>query len=150
MDVSYLPYDFVVYKEFFFTICVFFLSTIKKCRFSFNSTSAWIYKDLIRYTRHTLSNVPWLAGVDNISIQINFLLFNHLHRPRTLFLWHCCRLSSVSSAGKTSIVEYLAARLGHRCVRINNHEHTDIQEYTGTYAADGNGKLSFQEVSLLV
>ncbi|CAM9585359.1 unnamed protein product, partial [Laminaria digitata] len=56
-------------------------------------------------------------------------------------LFVCC----VSSAGKTSIVEYLAARLGHRCVRINNHEHTDIQEYTGTYAADGNGKLSFQE-----
>ncbi|CAB1097866.1 unnamed protein product [Ectocarpus sp. CCAP 1310/34] len=49
------------------------------------------------------------------------------------------------SAGKTSIVEYLAARLGHRCVRINNHEHTDIQEYTGSYAADGNGKLAFQE-----
>ena len=56
----------------------------------------------------------------------------------------------ISSAGKTSIVEYLAAKLGHRCVRINNHEHTDIQEYTGTYAADGNGKLSFQEVSLFV
>ncbi|CAN0109706.1 unnamed protein product [Ectocarpus sp. 6 AP-2014] len=54
-------------------------------------------------------------------------------------------LQGPTSAGKTSIVEYLAARLGHRCVRINNHEHTDIQEYTGSYAADGNGKLAFQE-----
>ena len=54
-----------------------------------------------------------------------------------------------SSAGKTSIVGYLAARLGHRCVRINNHEHTDIQEYTGSYAADSNGKLAFREVSFL-
>ena len=54
------------------------------------------------------------------------------------------------SAGKTSIVEYLAARLGHRCVRINNHEHTDIQEYLGSYVPDSNagghgGKLVFQE-----
>ncbi|CAM9377533.1 unnamed protein product, partial [Scytosiphon promiscuus] len=54
-------------------------------------------------------------------------------------------LQGPTSAGKTSIVEYLAARLGHRCVRINNHEHTDIQEYTGSYAADGSGKLAFQE-----
>lgn len=43
-------------------------------------------------------------------------------------------------------MEYLARRLGHRCVRINNHEHTDIQEYTGSYAADGSGKLAFKEV----
>ncbi|CAM9828778.1 unnamed protein product, partial [Discosporangium mesarthrocarpum] len=54
-------------------------------------------------------------------------------------------LQGPTSAGKTSAVEYLAARLGHRCVRINNHEHTDIQEYTGSYAADGHGKLAFKE-----
>ena len=54
-------------------------------------------------------------------------------------------LEGPTSAGKTTIVEYLAARCGHRCVRINNHEHTDIQEYTGSYAADSNGKISFQE-----
>ncbi|KAL7554496.1 hypothetical protein ACHAWF_017951, partial [Thalassiosira exigua] len=54
-------------------------------------------------------------------------------------------LEGPTSAGKTTLVEYLAARCGHRCVRINNHEHTDIQEYTGSYAADSNGKISFQE-----
>ena len=54
-------------------------------------------------------------------------------------------LEGPTSAGKTSLVEYLAKRIGHRCVRINNHEHTDIQEYTGSYAADSNGKISFQE-----
>ena len=54
-------------------------------------------------------------------------------------------LEGPTSAGKTSLVEYLAARCGHRCVRINNHEHTDIQEYTGSYAADSKGKISFQE-----
>ncbi|KAK4054525.1 AAA ATPase midasin [Microbotryomycetes sp. JL201] len=51
-----------------------------------------------------------------------------------------------TSAGKTSVVEYLAKRTGHRFVRINNHEHTDIQEYIGTYVSDpDSGKLVFQE-----
>lgn len=54
-------------------------------------------------------------------------------------------LEGPTSAGKTTLVEYLAARCGHKCVRINNHEHTDVQEYTGCYATDSNGKLVFQE-----
>jgi len=54
-------------------------------------------------------------------------------------------LEGPTSAGKTTMIEYLAARCGHRCVRINNHEHTDVQEYTGSYASDSNGKLCFQE-----
>ncbi|EAL18568.1 hypothetical protein CNBJ2090 [Cryptococcus deneoformans B-3501A] len=41
-----------------------------------------------------------------------------------------------TSAGKTSAVEFLARQTGHRFVRINNHEHTDIQEYLGTYVTD--------------
>ena len=54
-------------------------------------------------------------------------------------------LEGPTSAGKTTMIEYLAARCGHKCVRINNHEHTDIQEYTGSYSSDSNGKLCFQE-----
>ena len=54
-------------------------------------------------------------------------------------------LEGPTSAGKTSIIEYLAARCGHKCVRINNHEHTDVQEYTGSYTSDANGKLCFCE-----
>ncbi|KCV71764.1 hypothetical protein H696_01182 [Fonticula alba] len=50
-----------------------------------------------------------------------------------------------TSAGKTSMVEYLAARTGHRFVRINNHEHTDLQEYLGSYVADDQGRLAFRE-----
>ncbi|PWN30597.1 P-loop containing nucleoside triphosphate hydrolase protein, partial [Jaminaea rosea] len=51
-----------------------------------------------------------------------------------------------TSAGKTSSVEYLARRTGHRFVRINNHEHTDIQEYLGSYASDpDSGRLVFHE-----
>ncbi|GAX24956.1 midasin [Fistulifera solaris] len=54
-------------------------------------------------------------------------------------------LEGPTSAGKTTIVEYIAARCGHRVVRINNHEHTDIQEYTGGFTADANGSLTFQD-----
>ncbi|KAI8600925.1 P-loop containing nucleoside triphosphate hydrolase protein [Dissophora ornata] len=50
-----------------------------------------------------------------------------------------------TSAGKTSIIEYLANRLGHKFVRINNHEHTDLQEYIGTYISNSDGQLVFQE-----
>lgn len=54
-------------------------------------------------------------------------------------------LEGPTSAGKTTLVEYIAARCGHHVVRINNHEHTDVQEYTGGFAADSNGSLSFQD-----
>ncbi|KAF7308633.1 Midasin [Mycena chlorophos] len=51
-----------------------------------------------------------------------------------------------TSSGKTSSVEYLAKRTGHRFVRINNHEHTDIQEYIGSYVSDPKtGKLVFRD-----
>ncbi|KAG7342074.1 cobaltochelatase [Nitzschia inconspicua] len=54
-------------------------------------------------------------------------------------------LEGPTSSGKTTIVEYMGARCGHRVVRINNHEHTDVQEYTGTFASDRNGLLSFRD-----
>jgi midasin len=51
-----------------------------------------------------------------------------------------------TSSGKTSAIEYLARRTGHRFVRINNHEHTDIQEYLGTYVSDPiTGKFVFKD-----
>ncbi|KAL2271783.1 hypothetical protein VTJ83DRAFT_1154 [Remersonia thermophila] len=50
-----------------------------------------------------------------------------------------------TSAGKTSMIEYLANYTGNKFVRINNHEHTDLQEYLGTYVSDSDGKLRFQE-----
>ena len=51
-----------------------------------------------------------------------------------------------TSSGKTSSVEYLACRTGHRFIRINNHEHTDIQEYLGSYVSDPlTGKLIFKD-----
>ncbi|KAJ0116412.1 ATPase [Diaporthe amygdali] len=50
-----------------------------------------------------------------------------------------------TSAGKTSMIEYLAEYSGNKFVRINNHEHTDLQEYLGTYVSGSDGKLKFQE-----
>ncbi|KAJ9076840.1 AAA ATPase midasin [Entomophthora muscae] len=53
-----------------------------------------------------------------------------------------------TSSGKTSMVEYLANCTGHRFVRINNHEHTDLQEYVGSYVSK-DGRLQFQEGALV-
>jgi midasin len=51
-----------------------------------------------------------------------------------------------TSSGKTSSIEYLARRTGHRFTRINNHEHTDIQEYLGSYVTEPlTGKLVFKD-----
>ncbi|QDS74739.1 hypothetical protein FKW77_000992 [Venturia effusa] len=50
-----------------------------------------------------------------------------------------------TSSGKTSMIEHLAKISGNKFVRINNHEHTDLQEYLGTYMSGTNGKLYFQE-----
>jgi midasin len=43
------------------------------------------------------------------------------------------------------MIEYLAARTGHRCIRINNHEHTDTQEYIGGYTTTSEGLLEFRD-----
>uniref|UniRef100_A0A2P2MUR2 Midasin n=1 Tax=Rhizophora mucronata TaxID=61149 RepID=A0A2P2MUR2_RHIMU len=58
-------------------------------------------------------------------------------------------LQGPTSSGKTSLVQYLAARTGHEFVRINNHEHTDLQEYLGSYISDAYGKLIFHEGALV-
>jgi len=66
---------------------------------------------------------------------------------------HPILLQGPTSSGKTSLVEYLAQRTGHRFMRINNHEHTDLQEYLGSYVTDANGAsrfFGFVSVSVLV
>ncbi|KAF7997655.1 hypothetical protein HCN44_008828 [Aphidius gifuensis] len=54
-------------------------------------------------------------------------------------------LQGDTSVGKTSLITYIAKASGHICLRINNHEHTDLQEYVGNYVADESGKLIFKE-----
>lgn len=54
-------------------------------------------------------------------------------------------LQGPTSAGKTSTVQYLANITHNKVIRINNHMHTDIQEYLGSYVpdSDGGSKLVF-------
>lgn len=54
-------------------------------------------------------------------------------------------LQGETSVGKTSLVTWLARCSGNTCVRVNNHEHTDLQEYVGCYSADQTGQLVFRE-----
>lgn len=54
-------------------------------------------------------------------------------------------LQGETSVGKTSLITYLAQLTGNLCVRINNHEHTDLQEYVGCYGPNESGKLVFKE-----
>ena len=54
-------------------------------------------------------------------------------------------LQGPTSSGKTTLVRYLAAVTGNSCLRINNHEHTDLQEYMGRYVSDSDGRLCFKE-----
>ena len=54
-------------------------------------------------------------------------------------------LQGPTSSGKTSMVGYLARISGNRCVRINNHEHTDLQEYLGSYISGSDGHFQYQE-----
>jgi midasin len=63
--------------------------------------------------------------------------------------WQGVRSSYNINAGKTSLVKYLALRTGHEFVRINNHAHTDVQEYLGTYVSNAMGNLVFQEGPLV-
>ncbi|XP_018427598.1 PREDICTED: midasin [Nanorana parkeri] len=62
---------------------------------------------------------------------------------------HPVLLQGETSVGKTSLIRWLACASGNHCVRINNHEHTDIQEYIGCYTSDASGKLVFQEGVLI-
>ena len=54
-------------------------------------------------------------------------------------------LQGPTSSGKTSMIEYLAKVSGNKFVRINNHEHTDLQEYLGSYVSSEDGSLRYQE-----
>jgi midasin len=59
-------------------------------------------------------------------------------------------LQGETSVGKTSLIHWLASATGNKCLRINNHEHTDLSEYLGTYTCSSeNGQLIFQDGPLI-
>ena len=54
-----------------------------------------------------------------------------------------------TSTGKTSLISYLANASANHLVRINNHEHTDLQEYIGSYIPKSDGSLVFSHGALV-
>jgi midasin (ATPase involved in ribosome maturation) len=101
---------------------------------------------------HRGPNIPInLAEPDKASGAIHYVLVPSVKRHlRSLSRAVACQrfpvlLQGPTSAGKTSMIEYLAKATGHECVRINNHEHTDIAEYIGSYASTSQGRLEFSE-----
>ncbi|CAM4775034.1 unnamed protein product [Rotaria magnacalcarata] len=59
-------------------------------------------------------------------------------------------LQGETSVGKTSLINWLASATGNKCLRINNHEHTDLSEYLGTYTCSSTtGQLIFQDGPLI-
>ena len=54
-------------------------------------------------------------------------------------------LQGPTSSGKTSMIEYLADLSGNKFIRVNNHEHTDIQEYIGTYSVNARGDFEYRD-----
>ncbi|CBH08836.1 hypothetical protein, conserved [Trypanosoma brucei gambiense DAL972] len=66
-----------------------------------------------------------------------------LNVARAVFADRPVLLEGPTSSGKSSMVKYLAEFTGHKFIRINNHESTEIQEYVGHYISDERGKLRF-------
>ncbi len=57
-----------------------------------------------------------------------------------------CLIQGDTSIGKTSLIKWLAKVTGNTLIRINNHDHTDLQEYIGSYVVDPvTSKLVFKE-----
>ena len=54
-----------------------------------------------------------------------------------------------TSTGKTSLISFLAKQTGNKLIRINNHEHTDLQEYVGQYVPSEDGRLVFAPGALV-
>jgi len=70
-----------------------------------------------------------------------------VRNPRSMLMKEPAVPQGRSADEFISSVEYLAKRIGHRFIRINNHEHTDIQEYIGSYVSDPlTGKLVFKDL----
>ena len=102
----------------------------------------YILTPSVKRNLHNLSRVVSARYVWFVCFFPQSLLEVILHRKYPVLL------QGPTSAGKTSLVKYLAKATGHHCLRINNHEHTDLQEYIGMYCADENGELVFQEGKL--
>ncbi|KAI5703701.1 hypothetical protein M8J75_015055 [Diaphorina citri] len=120
---------------------------------SVDSAKHIISEELPEKPRHVRFEGYWIAqGREEPSVPAKYILtpqvqsnLQNLARAVALSS-HPVLIQGDTSVGKTSLVTYLAQSSGHRCFRINNHEHTDFQEYVGAYCAHPEtGQLVFQE-----
>ncbi|KAL2047257.1 hypothetical protein N7G274_001276 [Stereocaulon virgatum] len=94
----------------------------------------------------------WIArGTETIKEQLHYVFthsvernFSNLVRATSTRRFPVL-LQGPTSSGKTSMIEFLANMSGNKFVRINNHEHTDLQEYLGGYSSAPDGRLVYQD-----
>lgn len=99
----------------------------------------------VAFEHYWLEPGPLTPYDDEKYVMTPFVTKNLLNLVRATSGKSSVLIQGPTSAGKTSMIRYLAQKTGHEFVRINNHEHTDLQEYLGTYVADSEGKLKFKE-----
>ncbi|KAG5368467.1 Midasin [Yarrowia sp. C11] len=99
----------------------------------------------VAFEHYWLEPGPLAPFDDDKYVMTPFVTKNLLNLVRATSGKSSVLIQGPTSAGKTSMIRYLAQKTGHEFVRINNHEHTDLQEYLGTYVADSEGKLKFKE-----
>eukprot|EP01060_Flectonema_neradi_P002806 TRINITY_DN1176_c7_g1_i2.p1 TRINITY_DN1176_c7_g1~~TRINITY_DN1176_c7_g1_i2.p1 ORF type:complete len:4783 (+),score=1214.99 TRINITY_DN1176_c7_g1_i2:66-14351(+) len=106
--------------------------------------------DFVQFEHFWLSLGPLGKPTVSKAYVITKSISNHLRNlARVVLSGRAVLLQGPTAAGKTSMVEYLARQTGHRCMRINNHETTDLQEYLGQYISDDSNKLVFVEGALV-
>lgn len=88
--------------------------------------------------------IPLLSS-DKSFIQTPSVRRNLQTLARSMVMNSAILLEGPTSVGKTALIEHLALRSGHRFIRINNHQHTDVDEYIGSYVTNESGKLEFKE-----
>lgn len=103
--------------------------------------------DYIQFQHYWIKRGPLEPEVDTAYIFTTSVKRNMLNLVRAVD--YPVLIQGPTSSGKTSMIAHLAKATGHKCIRINNHEHTDLQEYLGGYVSDDNGSLTFIEGPLV-
>ena len=105
--------------------------------------------DFVQFRHYWMPKGRFPTGDSQRYIITPFVEANLLHLVRASSVRrYPILLQGPTSSGKTSMIEYLAKISGNQFVRVNNHEHTDLQEYLGTYVSDSHG-LRFQDGALV-
>ncbi|ETI28556.1 hypothetical protein G647_01006 [Cladophialophora carrionii CBS 160.54] len=124
------------------------LSNIKNRKVFFSQQPKMPHEgeDFVAFRHHLVKKGPMSPDLQPHYIRTPSVERNLLNLARAASMGRFpILLQGPTSAGKTSMVEYLAKLSGNKFVRINNHEHTDLQEYLGSYVSDTEGKLVYQE-----